>query len=78
MPKNEKVDTKQKIFSVIKESGPRDLSIQEIANLSKISRETVSKYVGILVAENKIKLTREVGKAKMYISAEKSITKGKK
>lgn len=78
MPKNEKLDVKQKILSVIEKSYPRDLSIQEIADLAKISRETVSKYVGILVAENKIKLTREVGKAKMYISTEKKGTKGRR
>ena len=74
---NEKLNAKQKIFNAIKETSPKDSSIQEIANLAKISRETVSKYVGILVAEKKIKLTREVGKAKMYISAEKKVTKGR-
>jgi len=66
MPKEGNLDTKQKILNVIKEEYPKDLSIQEIANISKISRETISKYVGILVAEKKIILTREVGKAKMY------------
>ena len=67
MPKNKKMNVKQKIFNAIKETSPKDSSIQEIADITKISRETVSKYVGILVAENKIKLAREVGKAKMYI-----------
>lgn len=72
MPKKEKIDAKQKIYDTIKKEKLRDLSIQEIADMSNISRETVSKYVGILVAENKIKLTREVGKAKMYTLADKS------
>ena len=65
---NTKLSAKQKIYNAIKETSPKDSSIQEIADITKISRETVSKYVGILEAENKIKLTREVGKAKMYIS----------
>ena len=78
MPKNEKMNTKQKILNAIKNAHPKDLSIQEIADITKISRETVSKYVGILDAENKIKLTREVGKAKMYISTGKRATKSRR
>ncbi len=64
---NEKLSAKQKIYNAIKETSPKDSSIQEIADITKISRETVSKYVGILEAEKKIKLTREVGKAKKKI-----------
>jgi response regulator of citrate/malate metabolism len=60
--------TKQKILHAIKESYPNDLSIKEVAEKSKLSRETVSKYAGILLAENKIKLGRRIGKAKMYIA----------
>ena len=75
---NEKLNAKQKIFNAIKEISPKDSSIQEIADITKISRETVSKYVGILEAENKIKLAREVGKAKMYISTEKRATKNRR
>ena len=75
---NEKLNAKQKIFNALKEISPKDSSIQEIADLTKISRETVSKYVGILEAENKIKLAREVGKAKMYISTEKRAAKNRR
>jgi predicted transcriptional regulator len=57
--------TKKKIYDTI-EKNQRDISIQEIADISGISRETVSKYVGILEAEGKIKLSRLVGKAKLY------------
>lgn len=59
-------NSKQKIFEVIEKAGSQDLSIQEIAEISGLSRETVSKYVGILEAEKKIALTRRIGKAKMY------------
>ena len=75
---NKKLSAKQKIYNAIKETSPKDSSIQEIADITKISRETVSKYVGILEAENKIKLAREVGKAKMYISTEKRATKNRR
>ncbi|MCK4307360.1 HTH domain-containing protein [candidate division WOR-3 bacterium] len=67
MPSNQNEgNSKEKIFEVIEKASPQDLSIQEIAEISKLSRETVSKYVGILEAEKKIALARRIGKAKMY------------
>ena len=67
MPSNQNEEnSKGKILEAIKKKYPQDLSIQEIAEISKLSRETVSKYVGILEAEKKIALTRRIGKAKMY------------
>ena len=60
--------TKQKVLDAIIKISPKDVSIQEIAEMTKLSRETVSKYVGILEAERKIKLVRTIGKAKMYAS----------
>jgi predicted transcriptional regulator len=59
--------TKQKVLDSIRKISPKDVSIQEIAEMTKFSRETISKYVGILEAEGKIKLARKIGKAKMYI-----------
>ena len=67
MPSNQNEEnSKGKILESIKKKYPQDLSIKEIAEISKLSRETVSKYVGILEAEKKIALTRRIGKAKMY------------
>jgi len=45
-------------------SSPRDLSVEEIAELTGIHRNTVSKYVYGLEEERKIALTRQVGGAK--------------
>jgi predicted transcriptional regulator len=59
--------TKQRVLESIRKINPKDASIQEISEMTKFSRDTVSKYVGILEAEGKIKLARKIGKAKMYI-----------
>jgi len=56
---------KEEILGVLKRAD-RDLSIQEITDRTHLSRDTVSKYVGILEAEGKIEMTRKVGRAKMY------------
>ncbi len=61
-----KTDKKLIILNAIKKEFPIDLSIQEIADKTNISRETVSKYILVLEAEGKIVKTREIGKAKMY------------
>lgn len=58
-------NTKQKILETLKESN-LDLSIGEIAEKTQISRDTVSKYISVLKAENKIEKNRTVGNAKLY------------
>ena len=60
------IDKKLMILNAIQEEFPKDLSIQEISDKTHISRETVSKYILVLEAEEKIIKTREIGKAKMY------------
>lgn len=62
---NEK-NTKQIVLEAIKDSNPPYVTIQDIADKTKISRETVSKYMGILEAEKRIRVTKQVGKAKLY------------
>lgn len=62
---NKGLTTKQKVYETISKN-QRDISIQEVADISGISRDTVSKYIGILEAEKKIRLSRIVGKAKLY------------
>lgn len=58
----------QKILEAIKRASasPKDLSIEEIAELTGIHRNTVSKYVYGLEKEGKIIMTRQVGSAKLY------------
>lgn len=57
---------KIRVFNALKNAHPQDLSMEEIAKASRVSRETVSKYIGILEAEGKVELSRIVGRAKMY------------
>lgn len=60
------IDTKQKILDAIIKANPPYVTIQDIADQTNISRETVSKYMLVLKAEGKIKVTKQVGKAKLY------------
>lgn len=57
---------KANILDSLKNAHPQDLSIEEIARASRVSRETASKYIGILEAEGEVELSRAVGRAKMY------------
>jgi len=58
--------TKEIILDAIKKANPPYVTIQDIADTTKMSRETVSKYMLVLEAERKIKVTKTVGKAKLY------------
>jgi response regulator of citrate/malate metabolism len=63
--KNEK-STKQIVLEAIKKADPPYVTIQEIADVTKLSRETVSKYMLVLAAEGKLKVTKTVGKVNLY------------
>ena len=56
------------VFRIIQKVYPNDISIQEIADQSHVSRDTVSKYMLVLAAEGKIQVVKQVGKAKLYES----------
>lgn len=58
--------TKEIVLEAIKKSNPPYVTIQDIANATKLSRETVSKYMLVLEAEGKIRVTKIIGKAKLY------------
>ena len=45
---------------------PRDLTIEEIAHMTGIHRNTVSKYVYALEKNGTIIRTRKIGSAKLY------------
>ena len=61
-----KITAKDKILEEIKNSTPSYVTIQEIADKTKISRDTVSKYILVLAAEGKIRITKKVGKVNLY------------
>jgi len=56
----------QKILECLKKAAPKDLSIEEIAETTRIHRNTVSKYVFALEKEGKVILSRQLGNAKLY------------
>jgi len=56
----------QKILECLRNEYPKDLSIEEVAKRTGMHRNTVSKYIWGLEREGKIKISRQVGRAKMY------------
>lgn len=54
------------VVECLRKAAPKDLSIEEIANLTQLHRNTISKYVYGLEMKGKIVKTREVGRAKFY------------
>lgn len=61
----------QRILKCLAEEYPKDLSIEEIAAKTGIHRNTVSKYLWGLEKEGKIKSSRKIGRAKMYMVVER-------
>ena len=59
-------ESSRKVLEVLKRAAPRDLSIDEIAELVKMHRNTASKYVYALEREGKVAMTRQIGNAKLY------------
>jgi DNA-binding IclR family transcriptional regulator len=57
------------ILDILRKEHPRDLSIEEISEKTNFHRNTVSKYVFGLEKEGKVKNSRTIGRAKMYIIA---------
>ena len=58
-------DTEQKIVKCLQEAS-MDLSIEEISDMIHIHRNTVSKYIYSLNKQGRIKVTRKIGRAKMF------------
>jgi DNA-binding IclR family transcriptional regulator len=56
----------QKILDCLKKAAPKDLSIEELADMTGIHRNTVSKYVFALQSQGKVVLSRQLGNAKLY------------
>ena len=57
---------KELILVFLKKNYPKDFNIQEIADNTEIHRNTVSTYVKVLVAEDKLKITRKMGRIRLY------------
>ena len=63
--KDEK-STKEIILNAIKKANPSYVTIQNIADDTSLARDTVSKYMAVLVAEKKIHITKKIGKVNLY------------
>ena len=61
-----KKTTKELILETIKNSNPPYVTFQDIAKITGKSRVTVSKFMQILEAEGKIRITKKVGTANLY------------
>lgn len=59
-------EVENRIIECLKSVQPKDLSINEIAKLARISRLTASKYIAVLCARGLIVSSRVVGRAKMF------------
>lgn len=59
------------IIDLLKKEYPKDFSIEEIADILHIHRNTISKYLWGLEKEGKIKISRQIGRAKMYVAIKK-------
>ena len=57
---------KVKILNELEKVHPCDLSVGEVAQKARISDPTASTYLRILMAEEKLEITRKVGNAVFY------------
>jgi predicted transcriptional regulator len=62
----DKEANREKILKAIKNTKPAVVTIDEIAKLTKLSRQTVSKHIDVLCAEGKIKVFKTIGKINLY------------
>ena len=63
-----KESNREKVLEAIKNADPSIVTIDEIAKITKLSRQTVSKHIDVLCAEGKIKVFKNIGKIKLYES----------
>jgi len=64
----------QKIMKCLEAEYPRDLSIEEIATKTGVHRNTISKYIWGLEREGKVRISRKIGRAKMYVLTRKNVS----
>ena len=56
----------EKVLIAIKNANPPAITIDEVAQETKLARQTVSKYIEKLHAEGKIKIFKKVGNVNLY------------
>ncbi len=60
-------DPEQLILNFLQKQYPKDFSIEEVATETGLHRNTVSKYLFGLEKARKVKSSRTIGRAKMYV-----------
>ncbi|NLF87257.1 helix-turn-helix domain-containing protein [Candidatus Bathyarchaeota archaeon] len=60
-------DPENLILNFLQKQYPKDFSIEEVAAETGLHRNTVSKYLFGLEKEKKVKTSRTIGRAKMYV-----------
>ncbi|MBD3215259.1 MAG: HTH domain-containing protein [Candidatus Lokiarchaeota archaeon] len=63
----------EKIITFLSENYPKDFNIQDIADAIEIHRNTVSTYLKVLVAEGTLKVSRKIGRIRLYTIATKQM-----
>ncbi len=61
-------DIEKIVLEFLLKENPKDFSIEEIAAKTRIHRNTVAKYLFGLEKCGKVKISRTVGRAKMYVA----------
>ena len=61
-------DIEKTVLEFLRKEYPKDFSIEEIATKTGVHRNTISKYVFGLEKCGKVKISRIVGRAKMYVA----------
>lgn len=54
------------VLQAFKEAQPKDLSISEVARKIGVKRDTAAKYIKILEAKGKLRISRVVGSSKFF------------
>jgi DNA-binding IclR family transcriptional regulator len=60
-------DPEKLILNFLQRQYPKDFSIEEVAAETGLHRNTVSKYLFGLEKASKVKTSRTIGRAKMYV-----------
>ena len=59
-------ESKDKVLEAFLQVAPTDLSVSEAAERARVSTNTASTYIKVLVAEGMLQESRRIGNAKLF------------
>ena len=59
-------DAKAKTLAAFQDAAPSDLSVSEAARRARVSPNTASTYIKVLLAEGVLEESRRIGNAKLF------------